>query len=163
MRLAGIDRALAALAGLAGLLGVALSAAAAHIPGADSLKTAAQFLLFHAPAILALVGIVQDATYSRRIYGFWQPVFEGDPFRPFVNRNHFAGYQAMAILLGLGAVMWTVLPIDAFPDVSNTQVMVLTNAPGLAPAEVACVDVVFILIPRVKRRAASRDGQSLSQ
>lgn len=56
MRLAGIDRALAALAGLAGLLGVALSAAAAHIPGADSLKTAAQFLLFHAPAILALVG-----------------------------------------------------------------------------------------------------------
>lgn len=57
MRLAGIDRALAALAGLAGLLGVALSAAAAHIPGADSLKTAAQFLLFHAPAVLALVGL----------------------------------------------------------------------------------------------------------
>ncbi|SDN60704.1 Uncharacterized membrane protein YgdD, TMEM256/DUF423 family [Methylobacterium phyllostachyos] len=57
MRLSGIDRALAALACLAGLLGVALSAAAAHIPGADSLKTAAQFLLFHAPAILALIGL----------------------------------------------------------------------------------------------------------
>lgn len=56
MRLSAVDRALAALACLAGLLGVALSAAAAHIPGADSLKTAAQFLLFHAPAILALVG-----------------------------------------------------------------------------------------------------------
>jgi uncharacterized membrane protein YgdD (TMEM256/DUF423 family) len=56
VRLSGLDRALAALACLAGLLGVALSAAAAHIPGADSLKTAAQFLLFHAPAILALVG-----------------------------------------------------------------------------------------------------------
>jgi uncharacterized membrane protein YgdD (TMEM256/DUF423 family) len=56
VRLTGIDRALVALACLAGLLGVALSAAAAHIPGADSLKTAAQFLLFHAPAILALVG-----------------------------------------------------------------------------------------------------------
>ena len=55
MRFGGVDRALAALACLAGLLGVALSAAAAHIPGADSLKTAAQFLLFHAPAILALV------------------------------------------------------------------------------------------------------------
>ncbi|MCJ2142657.1 DUF423 domain-containing protein [Methylobacterium sp. E-066] len=57
MRLSGFDRALVALACLAGLLGVALSAAAAHIPGADSLKTAAQFLLFHAPAILALVGL----------------------------------------------------------------------------------------------------------
>ena len=56
MRISGVDRALVALACLAGLLGVALSAAAAHIPGADSLKTAAQFLLFHAPAILALVG-----------------------------------------------------------------------------------------------------------
>jgi uncharacterized membrane protein YgdD (TMEM256/DUF423 family) len=57
VRISGVDRALAALACLAGLLGVALSAAAAHIPGADSLKTAAQFLLFHAPAILALVGL----------------------------------------------------------------------------------------------------------
>ena len=57
MRLPGLDRVLMALAGVAGLAGVALSAAAAHIPGADSLKTAAQFLLFHAPAILALVAI----------------------------------------------------------------------------------------------------------
>jgi uncharacterized membrane protein YgdD (TMEM256/DUF423 family) len=57
MRLGGADRALGALACLAGLLGVAASAAAAHIPGANSLKTAAQFLLFHAPAILAFVGL----------------------------------------------------------------------------------------------------------
>ena len=57
MRVSGFDRALVALACLAGLLGVALSAAAAHIPGADALKTAAQFLLFHAPAILALAGL----------------------------------------------------------------------------------------------------------
>ncbi|KMO39911.1 hypothetical protein VQ03_15005 [Methylobacterium tarhaniae] len=48
------DRALIALSGLAGALGVALSAAAAHIAGATSLATAAQFLLFHAPALLAL-------------------------------------------------------------------------------------------------------------
>lgn len=48
------DRALIALAGLAGALGVGLSAAAAHIAGATSLATAAQFLLFHAPALLAL-------------------------------------------------------------------------------------------------------------
>lgn len=57
MRLAPQDRALGAFACLCGLLGVAGSAAAAHIPGADSLKIAAQFLLFHAPAILALVGL----------------------------------------------------------------------------------------------------------
>lgn len=51
------DRVLVALACLAGGLGVAASAAAAHIHGADSLKTAAQFLLFHAPAILALAAL----------------------------------------------------------------------------------------------------------
>ena len=55
--MSGIDRALVALACLAGLLGVAASAAAAHSPGADSLKTAAQFLLFHAPAIIALAAL----------------------------------------------------------------------------------------------------------
>lgn len=52
-----LDRVLLALGALAGLLGVAASAAAAHVSGVDSLKTAAQFLLFHAPAILGLVAL----------------------------------------------------------------------------------------------------------
>lgn len=51
------DRFLLALGALAGLLGVAASAAAAHVAGADSLKTAAQFLLFHAPAVIGLVAL----------------------------------------------------------------------------------------------------------
>lgn len=61
----GIDRALLALGALAGLLGVAASAAAAHLSGADSLKTAAQFLLFHAPAILGLVALAATGTTHR--------------------------------------------------------------------------------------------------
>lgn len=55
--MSGLDRTLMAAACLAGLLGVAASAAAAHIAGADSLKTAAQFLLFHAPAIIAFAAL----------------------------------------------------------------------------------------------------------
>lgn len=55
--MSGLDRILAALAALAGGLGVAASAAAAHTSGGETLKTAAQFLLFHAPAILALTGL----------------------------------------------------------------------------------------------------------
>lgn len=57
MSLALPDRVLLALGALAGLLGVAASAAAAHIPGADGLKTAAQFLLFHAPAVIGLAAL----------------------------------------------------------------------------------------------------------
>jgi len=43
---------------------------------------------------------------------------------------------AAAALAVAGAVAWTRLPIDAFPDVTNTQVMVLTKAPGLAAVDV---------------------------
>lgn len=50
-------RLLIALAGLSGALGVALSAAAAHITGGN-LTTAAQFLLFHAPGLLALAALI---------------------------------------------------------------------------------------------------------
>ncbi|WP_336488240.1 DUF423 domain-containing protein [Methylobacterium nigriterrae] len=54
----GPDRALIALAALAGLLGVAASAAAAHRPGdGDTLRIAGQFLLFHAPAVMALTAL----------------------------------------------------------------------------------------------------------
>ena len=49
-------RILIVLAALSGLLGVGLSAAAAHVTGGQ-LATAAQFLLFHAPALLALVAL----------------------------------------------------------------------------------------------------------
>jgi uncharacterized membrane protein YgdD (TMEM256/DUF423 family) len=50
-------RLLIALAGLSGALGVGLSAAAAHIAGGN-LTTAAQFLLFHAPGLLALAALI---------------------------------------------------------------------------------------------------------
>jgi len=50
-------RLLIVLAGLSGALGVGLSAAAAHVTGGH-LATAAQFLLFHAPGLLALAALI---------------------------------------------------------------------------------------------------------
>lgn len=41
-----------------------------------------------------------------------------------------------AILCGLGLMAWQRLPIDAFPDVSGTQVKLIIKAPGLTPEEV---------------------------
>jgi cobalt-zinc-cadmium resistance protein CzcA len=40
------------------------------------------------------------------------------------------------ILLAAGIIAWTRLPIDAFPDVTNQQVMILSEAPGLTPEDV---------------------------
>ena len=56
-------RILIVLASLSGLLGVGLSAAAAHVTGGN-LTTAAQFLLFHAPALLALVALIAAGIVS---------------------------------------------------------------------------------------------------
>jgi O-antigen ligase len=54
--------------------------------------------------VLALGGIVQKAIYNGKIYGFWTTEMGGDPFGPFVNRNHFAGWMLLAlpVTLGLG-------------------------------------------------------------
>ncbi|MCE4223997.1 DUF423 domain-containing protein [Methylobacterium sp. C25] len=61
-----IDRILLALAALSGLLGVLASAVAAHRDGGETLKTAAQFLLFHAPLVVGLVALAgSGATHGR--------------------------------------------------------------------------------------------------
>ena len=53
---------------------------------------------------------------------------------------HFALAQRLLILMatlvlvGVGTWSFVKLPIDAFPDVTNVQVQVLSDAPGMAPA-----------------------------
>ncbi|MBN2269984.1 MAG: efflux RND transporter permease subunit [Sedimentisphaerales bacterium] len=55
---------------------------------------------------------------------------------------HFILHQRLFIvlvsivLLAAGIIAWTRLPIDAFPDVTNQQVMILTEAHGLTPEDV---------------------------
>jgi len=41
-----------------------------------------------------------------------------------------------ALLIGAGALAFQQLPIDAFPDVSTTQVKIIIKAPGMTPEEV---------------------------
>jgi uncharacterized membrane protein YgdD (TMEM256/DUF423 family) len=48
-------------AALSGLLGVALSAVARHAERGADLQSASQFLLFHAPALLALAALIAAA------------------------------------------------------------------------------------------------------
>lgn len=54
----------------------------------------------------------------------------------------FVLHQRMLVILGTlivagaGLFAWKTMPVDAFPDVTNVQVMILTDAPGLAPLDV---------------------------
>ncbi len=52
--------------------------------------------------LVAVIGIVQRATFDGKIYGWWEPQMAGSVFGPFVNRNHFAGWMLMAVPLALG-------------------------------------------------------------
>jgi O-antigen ligase len=89
-------------------------------------RLAAAIIVFG--VILALVGIVQKALLGdhvymgMKIYGFWSPESRlVQPFGPFVNRNHFAGWMLMAIPLAVGylcAVVETSLT-DARPGLRN--------------------------------------------
>ncbi len=52
-------------------------------------------------AAIALVALVQLATGARRVYGFFEPLEGGQPFGPFINRNHFAGWMLLAVPVAL--------------------------------------------------------------
>ncbi|MEN6425014.1 MAG: CusA/CzcA family heavy metal efflux RND transporter [Phycisphaerales bacterium] len=54
----------------------------------------------------------------------------------FVLRQRFLVLLAGGVILALGTVTWLRLPIDAFPDVTNVQVMILAESRGLSPEEV---------------------------
>jgi cobalt-zinc-cadmium resistance protein CzcA len=55
---------------------------------------------------------------------------------PFFLRHRWFVVLAVLALCAGGLLAWFRLPIDAFPDVTNVQVMVLTEAPGQTPVDV---------------------------
>jgi multidrug efflux pump subunit AcrB len=81
-------------------------------------------------------------------------------------KNRILVLLATAVLIAAGIVAWLHLPIDAFPDVTNTQVMILSKAPGLAAVDVEQrvsypIEQVMRGLPRVKQvRSLSKAGLS---
>ncbi len=59
-----------------------------------------------------------------------------DKINHFVLNHRLIVIVGTVVLMGAGVYAWRTLPIDAFPDVTNVQVMILTEAPGLAPVDV---------------------------
>src|SRR5829696_6291133 len=69
-----------------------------------------------------------------------------------------------ALLAGLGWYAFRNLPIDAFPDVSSTQVKIIMKAPGMTPEEVEVriarpIEVEMLGIPQQRMlRSVSKYG-----
>jgi cobalt-zinc-cadmium resistance protein CzcA len=84
----------------------------------------------------------------------------------FLLKNRFLVLLGTAVLIAAGIVAWLRLPIDAFPDVTNTQVMILSKASGLAAVDVEQrvsypIEQVMRGLPRVTQvRSISKAGLS---
>jgi len=93
--------------------------------------------------------------------GFVERVIEGS------LRQRVLVLVGVVILVGLG--VWSVLriPIDAFPDVTNIQVEVLSTSPGMSPPEVERfvtypVETAMRGLPRLDQvRSVSKAGLSV--
>src|SRR6476659_8980110 len=85
----------------------------------------------------------------------------------FHLQHKFLVLVGVAAIVGLG--LWSMLgiPIDAFPDLTNNQVTVITEAPGLAAAEVEQlvsypVEVTLMGTPNTENvRSISKFGLSM--
>jgi cobalt-zinc-cadmium resistance protein CzcA len=81
------------------------------------------------------------------------------------NRFLVVALWLLAVALGVQSLLR--LSIDAVPDVTNVQVQVLTNSPGLAPQEVEAfvtfpVESAMSGLPRVEEiRSVSKFGLSV--
>ncbi len=80
--------------------------------------------------------------------------------------NRLLVLLATLLLTAGGVAAWRSLPIDAFPDVTNNQVMVLAKAPGLAAVDVEervsfPIEQAMRGLPRVRQvRSLSKAGLS---
>ncbi len=64
---------------------------------------------------VALEGIVQQFTGGGKIYGFRELHLGGEPFGPYVNRNHFAGLMELLTPVGLSFLAFRGLRRDLVP------------------------------------------------
>ena len=84
-----------------GGLGLMLLGLARGIGGRD-LRVLAPGIVFLG-VLMSMIGIVQKALWSGKVYGFWEPVNTGAvAFGPFINRNHFAGWMLLALPVAVG-------------------------------------------------------------
>ncbi len=87
-------------------------------------------------------------------------------FIKFILTQRLLVIISFVILSVTGIIAWKTLPIDAFPDVTNVQVMILADAPGLASVDVEQrvtfpIELAMQGLPRVKQvRSMSKAGFS---
>ncbi|MEK6281525.1 MAG: O-antigen ligase family protein [Acidobacteriota bacterium] len=113
--------------------------------------------------LLAIFGLTQQFTSPSKIYWIREPP-QAQPFGPFVNRHHFAGYMELALALPLGLLFSGALEkekrfIYIFAVSLMAITLILTNSRGGLIALTA--EILFLVAltgfwPRQKRETSQR-------
>jgi O-antigen ligase len=64
--------------------------------------------------LVSLLGIIQYFTSDNELYWIHDLKVRGEPFGPFVNRNHFAGFLELTLPLGLALMIFRAVRRDLF-------------------------------------------------
>jgi len=115
----------------------------------------AWFLMFLG-FIVSLLGIIQHFTAEGKIYWFRELTLGGDPFGPYVNRNHFAGFVELVLPVGLALLVFRGLHRDAFSMVGLLTIVPL-GALILSGSRGGIVSLAFelgvlVLLARSRKR-----------
>jgi O-antigen ligase len=129
-------------------------AAQAFRERADLTKLA-WFLVFLGFTV-SLLGIIQHFTSEGKIYWFRELTVGGDPFGPYVNRNHFAGFVELVLPVGLALLVFRGLRSDAFSMVGLLTVvplgaLIMTGSRG-GIVSLAFELAVLVLLARGRKR-----------
>jgi O-antigen ligase len=111
--------------------------------------------------VVSLLGIIQHFTSSGEIY--WMPSLSvpADPFGPFVNRNHFAGFVELTLPVGLGLMVFRgiraeLVPLAAVLAIVPVSALVLSGSRGGIVSFVFELCVLAILAGRRRLGEGSR-------
>ena len=106
--------------------------------------------------VLAVFGLMQHFLTPYTIYWVRRPE-QAQPFGPYVNRHHFAGYMELVLALPLGlllagAVDRDRIPLYAFATALACIALVMTNSRGGIISMVAEIFFLVLVAGAVRRR-----------
>jgi len=65
--------------------------------------------------LISLLAIIQHFTSGGEIYWLSEYKMQGEPFGPYVNRNHFAGFVELTLPIGLALTAFRGVPKELYP------------------------------------------------
>jgi O-antigen ligase len=141
-------------------LAVYFSAALAFIDSPRRLRLVARLVVVFG-FVLAVYGLMQHFVNPRTIFWVREPK-QAEPFGPYINRHHFAGYMelVLAMPLGLlfaGAVERERVLLYAFASAMMAIALVMTNSRG-GMLSMVC-EILFLAVVAAAARGRRRRGE----